>query len=286
MFEYVNAAVEKVDAGLANGTLADALASLRQLGLDDFGELLLSMPNPRYPNLSGVLPRMASDEVQTSWTGAHGLTLLRQTCNFVRSMAYNFSRFAGRSLSDAEILDFGCGYGRIARLMYYFADPEHLFGVDPWDRSIQLCHEAGLGENFRQSEYLPQDLPVGDARFDLIYAFSVFTHLSERATRQALRTLRRYIRDDGLLVITIRPVEYWELGIAAGGDIPALIARHRRDGFAFQPHNREPVDGDVTYGETSMTAEWITAANPGWRLAGVDRTPDDAYQLYAFLQPV
>ncbi len=286
MFEYVNAAVEKVDAGLADGTLADALASLRQLGLDDFGELLLSMPNPRFPNLSGVLPRMASDEVQTSWTGAHGLTLLRQTCSFVRSVAYNFSRFAGRSLSDAEILDFGCGYGRIARLMYYFTNPEHLAGVDPWDRSIQLCREAGLGENFRQSEYLPQDLPVGDARFDLIYAFSVFTHLSERATRQALQTLRRYIRDDGILVITIRPVEYWELGIAAGGDIPALIARHRRDGFAFQPHNREPVDGDITYGETSMTAEWITAENPGWRLAGVDRTPDDAYQLYAFLQPI
>src|SRR4029077_744564 len=48
------------------------------------------------------------------------------------------------------------------------------------------------------------------AHLDLIYAFSVFTHLSERAAIMALTTLRRYVARGGLFVITIRPKEYWD----------------------------------------------------------------------------
>jgi len=284
MFEYAYDVAKKIDAKLTLGGRTDALRDLRQLGLEDFGELLTSMPDPSLPNLSLVLPRMASTDVQISWTGAHGLSLLKQTCNFVRSASYNFTRLTGRPLDGAELLDYGCGYGRIARLMYYFTDPEHLIGVDPWDRAIELCHQAGLGVNFRQSDYLPKDLPVGDVRFDLIYAFSVFTHLSARATRQVLDTLRHYVRGDGVLVITIRPLEYWSVGYPGHSDSPT--AEHRRSGFAFVPHNREPVDGDVTYGDTSMTPDWIATEFPRWRLTALDRSLDDPYQVYVFLQPV
>ena len=284
MFEYVDAIVREAEADPDIVALPDALKSLRRLGLDDFGELLLSMPNPQYPRLSGMLPRMASDEVQGAWTGRHGLPLLMQTCSFVRSAAYNFTRLTGRPLTDARILDFGCGYGRIARLMYYFTNPERFVGVDPWERSVALCHEAGFGDNIRQSEYLPTDLPVGNIQFDLIYALSIFTHLSERAARQALGTLRRYLRNDGLLVITVRPVEFWMLGNPDHGDASVLVARHRERGFVFLPHVREPVDGDITYGETSMSPEWITSEMPGWRVVGLDRSLDDPYQLYVFLQ--
>jgi SAM-dependent methyltransferase len=285
MFEYAYATAKKIDAELSGLLLTDALRSLRQLGLDDFSELLASMPDPMLPNLSRVLPHMVSSEVQINWTGTHGLSLLKQTNNFARVAAYNFTRLTGRPLDGARILDFGCGYGRIARLMYYFTDPEHLIGVDPWDRSIELCHEAGFGDNFRQSDYLPRDLPVGDTRFDLIYAFSVFTHLSERATRQALDTLRGYVRDDGLLLITIRPVEYWSVGCPDNDAATALAAQHRQVGFAFQPHDREQVEGDITYGDTSMTAEWLAAEFPRWRLAGLDHSLDDPYQVYVLLQP-
>jgi hypothetical protein len=63
---------------------------------------------------------MASDEVQQHWTGGSGLSLLRQTYNFVRSTAYNFARLTRRDLTNAMILDYGCGYGRILRMMSYF----------------------------------------------------------------------------------------------------------------------------------------------------------------------
>ena len=45
------------------------------------------------------------------------------------------------------------------------------------------------------------------AGFDLIYAFSVFTHLSEKTAHIVLSTLRDHIADTGVLVLTIRPKE-------------------------------------------------------------------------------
>jgi hypothetical protein len=158
-------------------------------------------------------------------------------------------------------------------------------GLDPWDRSIELCHQAGFGNNFRQSDYLPKSLPLGDARFDLIYAFSVFTHLSERAARQALDTLRCYVKDDGLMIITVRPIEYWRVAHLDDSRITALMAEHHSRGFAFHPHNRERIDGDITYGDSSMRPEWIAAEFPKWRLSGLDRSLDDPYQIYVLLQP-
>ena len=135
------------------------------------------MPDREFPTLSKALPRMATAEVQTQWTGSSGLTLLKQSCNFVRSAAYHFNRLTSRPLDGSAILDYGCGYGRLARLMYYFSDPARLYGVDPWERSIAICHDCGLGENFRVSDYLPKDLPVGakklrpDLRVLGVYAF-------------------------------------------------------------------------------------------------------------------
>jgi hypothetical protein len=170
--------------------------------------------------------------------------------------------------------------------MYKFTDEQKLFGVDPWDRSIAICHASGLDANYFVSEYLPTSLPVGSVTFDLIYAFSVFTHLSERATVASLRVLRRYISDQGVLVITIRPVEYWKHD-PQSSDVEKLmmLERHRAIGFAFQPHNREPIDGDITYGDTSMNLAWLAETRPDWSVACTDQSLEDPLQRYVFLMP-
>jgi SAM-dependent methyltransferase len=246
------------------------------------------MPSNEYPNMSQVLPSMASAEVQNNWTGNNGYPLLRQTLNFVRTVNFNFSAITGRSLKNTNILDFGCGYGRIARLMYYYTSPDNIFGVDPWDESIRLCAESRLPGNFSVSDYVLRTLPFPDQKFDLIYCFSVFTHLSEKTTRFALNTLRKYISPEGMLVITIRPEEYWLVAPPAVGAILSaqqVLEKHRNDGFAFVPHDRNPIDGDITYGDTSMTLSWLEREFPQWKIRAHDRTLDDAYQILVFLTP-
>jgi SAM-dependent methyltransferase len=269
--------------------LEPVLAELRKLRLEQFGEVLLDMPDGRFPGLSRLLPAMASPEVQLSWTGASGATLLQQTIEFVKAVEYNFERFTGRDLKNRKVLDFGCGYGRIARLMYYFTPAANLFCVDPWDESIRLCRESRLPGHFFISEYVPRSLPFPDADFDLIYCFSVFTHLSMRTARVVLRLLRNYVADDGMLVITVRPEEYWMMN---GAFHPSstrspqdLLEEHRRNGFAFVPHQREPIDGDITYGDASISIDWLTREFPEWKIETFDSSPKDPYQRRVFLRP-
>jgi SAM-dependent methyltransferase len=286
IFEHIKDVVRALENDHGVTTRQDAITGLRQLSLDDFGLVLLTMPDPQYPKLSRLLPAIASEEVQENWTGNHGVALLKETTSFVRALSYNYARVTGRQLDDATILDFGCGYGRIAQLLYYFTDEEKFFGVDPWDRSIELCRNSGLSTNFAVSDYLPTFLPVGETKFDLIYAFSVFTHLSRRAMTTSLDTLRKYMAKDGLLVITIRPVEYWEHDPHTTPEQKGAFAiRHRKEGFVFNPHNRAPIDGDVTYGDSSMTVDWLAATFPEWTIKATDRCLNDPVQQYVFMVP-
>ena len=287
MHEFVAEHLTRLEQDANIDTRAKVFRGLRELGLDDFGEILMSMPMPEYPKLAALLPRMASKRVQESWTGSSGLTLLMQTLAFVRSLSCNYARLVGRSLSDASILDYGCGYGRIARLMYYFADEDCVFGCDPWDESIDICKQDGLGDNFLRSAYLPESLPLGARKFDLIYAFSVFTHLSEKSARISLSALRKYLKDDGLLVITIRPVEYWGLMAAKIGAAEAAEFRrvHGDSGFAFRPHVRLIQDGESNFGDTSLTFDWLAANIREWEMVAIDRSLTDRFQIYVFLKP-
>jgi SAM-dependent methyltransferase len=249
---------------------------------------MLSMPDAKYESLSSLLPRMAPDEIQDNWTGAHGYSLLRQTLDFVRSVNFNFADITKRSLRQAQILDFGCGYGRIARLMYYFTAPNRLFCVDPWDESIRLCKECNMLGNFFISDYVLRSLPFENRDFDLIYCFSVFTHLSEKTATAALQTLRRYVAPGGLLVLTVRPEEYWtaaQLDSSCVRSRQEILREHREKGFAFVPHRRAPIEGEVTYGDTSFTISWLVRSFPMWRFVTYDRSLDDPLQVVLFLSP-
>ena len=287
MFSHVREVAIAADRIAHHGTINDVLTELRSLCLDDFATLFLSMPNPEFPALSRLLPRMTDAEVQKSWTGAEGYALLQGSLNFVRSMVLQCVALTGRPLQGESILDFGCGYGRIIRLMYYYSEPSRIWGVDPWDRAIDLCRSDGMLGNFALSDYLPKDLPVSSTRFGLIYAFSVFTHLSERATRQALATLRNYVNDNGLCVITIRPREYWDMAAAGGNPVDCNLMKQQHDGrgFAFTPLNLPPIDGDITYGDTSMTFRWLAENIPEWKIASHDHTLDDPLQVIVYLRP-
>jgi len=201
-------------------------------------------------------------------------------------LAYNFTRATGRPLEHANILDFGCGYGRITRMMYYFSGADQVYGVDPWDKSIETCRANGLTQNFSMSECLPSTLPVPPRHFDLVLAFSVFTHLSERATFTCLNTISDYLKPDGLIAITIRPVEYWDVDPQARrlNLIDQQKEKHNQQGFSFLPHDRPAVDGDITYGDTSVSLDWLKGSFPKLKIAAVDRSLSDPYQMYVFLR--
>jgi SAM-dependent methyltransferase len=113
------------------------------------------------------------------------------------------------SWEGKHVLDFGCGAGRTLR--HFLAEAEHaeFYGCDIDGPSIDW-----LTENFSpplhvfQSGELPS-LPQPDGFFDLIYAFSVFTHLADRWAGWLLE-LHRVLEPEGLLLATFLSEPHWE----------------------------------------------------------------------------
>ena len=85
-----------------------------------------------------------------------------------------------------------------------------------------------------QSDFLPERLPF-DEPFDLAYAFSVFTHLSEAAHERCLAALHAGLRPGGILVVTIRPPAYLD-----ESPLMASVRDRAADPYIFAPHVADP----------------------------------------------
>ena len=67
----------------------------------------------------------------------------------------------------------------------------------------QVCRELA------RCEFLPEKLPYEKQSFDLVYSFSVFTHLSEVCHERSLAAIYEVSeKPEGLFVATIRPPSY------------------------------------------------------------------------------
>lgn len=276
--------LQEAESVAASGDLLATLRSLRRLSLDDFGDVMFSMPMDDFPALSELLPKMVSSEVQKTWTGAEGLDLLTQTIAFMRQLEAIYARHRGRPLSGGEtVLDFGCGYGRLLRMMLYYTNPENIWGVDAWDSSLRLSRESGVLANLHKSDVTPLRLPTGGQRFDFAYAFSVFTHLSPGTAVAALAAIRASMNHGGIFVATTRPVEYWSFRDRVRGTDLAdqYEAEHAAKGFAYMPDENNP---DSNYGAFSARLEWFEQA--GWKLLGYDSLVSEPVQVSVILQAV
>lgn len=285
ILDFEQTIIAKAETFALNGNQTLALQTLRQLGLDPWGELLWTMPNQNYPALSSILPAMSSEEVQIAWTGNFGRALLNQTIPFVRYIL-SVSNWRPQQIDDFKVLDYGCGYGRISRLMMKYVDTKNIFGADPWKESVTLVHEAGFGENFKLTDEVPSILPFEENNFDLIWAFSVFTHLSPAVADKSLQTLSRYLNNDGVLVITLRPFEYWDMrSDIQPKTLQKLYESQKTSGFSFFPHNRLGVkEFGVTYGDTTMSLYALKNMSPQFEILDIERCAVDPYQVYVALK--
>lgn len=117
---------------------------------------------------------------------------------------------AGRELSGT-VLDFGCGCGRTAR-RWRGRDIE-LHGCDYNPRLVDWCRR---NLPFMQVAVNQPDppAPYGDATFDVVYAISILTHLTEARAARWVADWRRLLRPGGTLVVTTIGDDY-------AGQLPA-----------------------------------------------------------------
>jgi len=108
----------------------------------------------------------------------------------------------GWTFAGKRVLDFGCGAGRTLRHFLAEAEVGEFHGCDIDEPSIAWL-DANLSPPFSvfvNGERPP--LPLEDGSFDLIWAISVFTHITDYWA-DWLVELHRLLREGGLLVATI-----------------------------------------------------------------------------------
>lgn len=119
----------------------------------------------------------------------------------------------GFSLAGRRVLDFGCGAGRtLAHFLDEAAEAE-IWGCDIDAESIEWVQRS-LCPPLRAAQCADQPpLPFEDSTFDLVWAVSVFTHLTESWSSWLLE-MERILRPDGLLIATFmgRHVSRWLTG--------------------------------------------------------------------------
>lgn len=114
----------------------------------------------------------------------------------------------GRSLRTfSSIFDFGCGTGRLTRHLFEYAPAAAVSGCDVRSEAIDACRRKCPQGRFMVNRPTPP-LDVEDAAFDLIYSYSVFTHLTEPNHKAWLRELTRMLRPGGVMLHTVHSYEY------------------------------------------------------------------------------
>jgi SAM-dependent methyltransferase len=140
-----------------------------------------------------------------------------------------------------EILDFGCGCGRVIR-QFRALKKAKLHGTDINREQIEWCQRNIPFARFEINQPYPP-LSFEDETFDFIYAFSVFTHLPESAQFLWMTELSRVVKAGGYLLITTHGENY------------ALLLDQRAQA-RFQDNemvvfNEEDFHNPLTYGKCS-----------------------------------
>jgi SAM-dependent methyltransferase len=156
--------------------------------------------------------------------------------------------FASRDFGSFEsILDWGCGCGRVARYATRKLAGQFT-GCDIDAGNVAWCQDHLPGEYLHTG--LRPPLPFDDARFDLVYGVSVFTHFREALQDAWLEELRRVIRPGGFLLATTHGRTAIDFAGLEPNDYVALMRRVVENGIMFSGENTQldgAVDHDAQY---------------------------------------
>jgi SAM-dependent methyltransferase len=150
----------------------------------------LEPPVPDLPRIARVIaPDAASYRIG-------GATLAR------RLDCYLTERFARPLARFSDVLDWGCGAGRLTRHLVRLCRGA-VTGLDIDPDNIGWCAASLPGARFAVGPLYPP-LDCADGAFDLAIAISVFTHLDEPTQFRWLAELRRVVRPGGLVLASVQ----------------------------------------------------------------------------------
>jgi SAM-dependent methyltransferase len=258
-----------IDSRLADSNIfADVFGSLTP---GEWVETLVRSIDERV--IDGVeFPGFPSPEFQSQLHGHFGRYSLLEAAAF-----YDFVRAHGLTGPEAawfgkgHLLDFGAGWGRITRLFLRDFPLRHIIGYEPSNRFCSVARSNNPFVSYLSGGYLPDGM-IPDARFDLVVAWSVFSHLSPKSARAWLAEIQRVTRPGAAIVMTTwgrRFLDrlqreramlangqdihwYSKVCLNACGDLEARIEEYDRGAFVWFTGGQSDLYGEAFLGEGAL----------------------------------
>lgn len=170
----------------------------------EFVDALLASPAVEVPACSQPMPPVG---LVSRVTGAFDLELFDVTA--YHDLTLLEDALGEPLIARRDILDFGCGCGRLLRRLCDLVPDSRLSGCDIDPDAIAWVADNISDVDARVSAPLPP-LPFPSDAFDLVIGYSVLTHLDERYQDAWLAELRRVLRPGAVALLTVHGSGSWD----------------------------------------------------------------------------
>jgi SAM-dependent methyltransferase len=175
------------------------------------------------------LPGFPPPQIQAQFTGRSGRPALEEAFEFYTLVKSSVPKLTG------PILDFGCGWGRILRFFLKDLEKKYIYGVDVEPNAVVQCRDTKLPGNIQLIAPHGQ-LPFSDGTFQIVYAYSVFTHLPEQVAARWMHEIKRVLKPEGRIVFTALTARYLRLCVEYQHFPPSSWQRQMANGFPNPQH--------------------------------------------------
>ena len=220
------------------------------------------------------MPSFPDPELQAGFVGSSGENAIREAWNFYSLMG-DRRRAYGSPLTDhSHVLDFGCGWGRYARMFLRDVPADNIWCVDSWDLALRTCEQTGVPGRRVKIEQMPPS-PLPSATYDTAFAYSVFSHLSPKAHLAWQEEFARVVKPGALVFITTQARWFldncrdfrehpekqdgsWHVALANSFvDYDAEAAAYERGEFLYAPNGGGPDLLPEYYGEAVVPRSYF-----------------------------
>ena len=194
-------------------------------------------------------------DIQETFVGASFENAYGAAAIFLNYLFDQVQSHLSQDVAGLRVLDFGCGWGRMLRLIRNKAELDgiDLYGCDVDPKMVELCRRSLPRTYVAPTGLWPPSL-YRAGFFDVIYANSVFSHLGEMNHVSWAQEYARIVKPNGLVVVTTqakhfltfcedlrsgkRTIQnYWHRNLSLAFTAPDSAERYDKGGFLYAPQS-------------------------------------------------